>query len=126
MDDVRTVVFRTKDARALRNLCAGFPWQIAIDTTLSTDDGPGRRKAAVAHVLPPSARKRAPCFGTGNAVLISVVNYAVGRFGTAVREVSCKSPVFWPSSEAPFGTPPSRKVPRCFSGKNYPRRFRAG
>ena len=33
------VVFRTKkDARALRNLCRRLRWQIAIDTTLSTDD----------------------------------------------------------------------------------------
>ena len=28
------VVFRTKDARALRNLCRRLRWQIAIDTTL--------------------------------------------------------------------------------------------
>jgi hypothetical protein len=32
------VVFRTKDARALRNLCRRLRWQIAIDTTLSTND----------------------------------------------------------------------------------------
>jgi hypothetical protein len=32
------VLFRTKDARALRNLCRRLRWQIAIDTTLSTDD----------------------------------------------------------------------------------------
>jgi hypothetical protein len=32
------VVFRTKDARALRDLCRRLRWQIAIDTTLSTDD----------------------------------------------------------------------------------------
>jgi hypothetical protein len=56
------VVFRTKDARALRNLCRRLRWQIAIDTTLSTDDWTWRRKAAVAHVLLPSARKRAPLF----------------------------------------------------------------
>jgi hypothetical protein len=41
------VVFRTKDARALRNLCRRLRWQIAIDTTLSTDDwtwAAGRRR----------------------------------------------------------------------------------
>jgi hypothetical protein len=27
-----------EDARALRNLCRRLRWQIAIDTTLSTDD----------------------------------------------------------------------------------------
>jgi hypothetical protein len=32
------IVFRTKDARALRNLCRRLRWQIAIDTTLSIDD----------------------------------------------------------------------------------------
>jgi hypothetical protein len=32
------VAFRTKDARALRNLCRQLRWQIAIDTTLSIDD----------------------------------------------------------------------------------------
>jgi len=53
------VVFRTKDARALRNLCRRLRWQIAIDTTLSTDDWTWPLKAAVAHVLLPSARKRA-------------------------------------------------------------------
>ena len=31
------IVFRTKDARALRNLCRRLRWQIAIDTTLSID-----------------------------------------------------------------------------------------
>ena len=33
------VVFRTKDARALRNLCRRLRWQIAIDTTLCFDAG---------------------------------------------------------------------------------------
>jgi hypothetical protein len=32
------IVFRTKNARALRNLCHQLRWQIAVDTTLSTDD----------------------------------------------------------------------------------------
>jgi hypothetical protein len=32
------IVFRTKDARALRNLCRRLRWQIAIDTTLSIED----------------------------------------------------------------------------------------
>jgi len=32
------VVFRTKDARALRNLCRRLLQSIPIDTTLSTDD----------------------------------------------------------------------------------------
>ena len=32
------IVFRTKDARALRNLCRQLRWQITIDTTLSIDD----------------------------------------------------------------------------------------
>jgi hypothetical protein len=32
------VVFRTKDARALRNLCRRLRWKIAVDTTLSTDN----------------------------------------------------------------------------------------
>lgn len=32
------IVFRTKDARALRNLCRRLRWQITIDTTLSIDD----------------------------------------------------------------------------------------
>ena len=32
------IVFRTKDDRALRNLCRRLRWQIAIDTTLSIDD----------------------------------------------------------------------------------------
>ena len=47
------IVFRTKDARALRNLCRRLRWQIAVDTTLSTDDwtwppdiDPNRRKGA--------------------------------------------------------------------------------
>jgi hypothetical protein len=31
------IVFRTKDARALRNLCCRLRWQIAIDTMLSID-----------------------------------------------------------------------------------------
>jgi hypothetical protein len=31
------IVFRTKDARALRNLCRRLRWQIAIDTTLTLD-----------------------------------------------------------------------------------------
>jgi hypothetical protein len=32
------IIFRTKDARALRNLCRQLRWQIAVDTTLSIDD----------------------------------------------------------------------------------------
>jgi hypothetical protein len=32
------VVFRTRDAYALRNLCRQLRWEIAVDTTLSTDD----------------------------------------------------------------------------------------
>src|SRR5262249_24301119 len=32
------IVFRTKDARAMRNLCRRLRWQITVDTTLSTDD----------------------------------------------------------------------------------------
>jgi hypothetical protein len=32
------IVFRTREARALRNLCRRLRWQIAIDTTLSIDD----------------------------------------------------------------------------------------
>ena len=32
------IVFRTKDPRALLNLCRRLRWQIAIDTTLSIDD----------------------------------------------------------------------------------------
>jgi hypothetical protein len=32
------IVVRTKEVRALRNLCRSLRWQIAIDTTLSTDD----------------------------------------------------------------------------------------
>jgi hypothetical protein len=32
------VVFRTKDARALRNLFRRLRWQISVDTTLSIDD----------------------------------------------------------------------------------------
>jgi hypothetical protein len=31
------IIFRTKDARALRNLCRRLRWHIAIDTTLSID-----------------------------------------------------------------------------------------
>src|SRR5271167_2295019 len=64
------VVFRTKDARALRNLCRRLRWQIAIDTTLSTDDwtwppegGSGATSSCQALV---NAHR---CFGTGNAVL---------------------------------------------------------
>jgi hypothetical protein len=37
------VIFRTRDARALRNLCRRLRWQIAIDTTLSIDHGNGQR-----------------------------------------------------------------------------------
>jgi hypothetical protein len=32
------IIIRTKDARALRNLCRQLRWQIAVDTTLSIDD----------------------------------------------------------------------------------------
>ena len=35
------IIFRTKDARALRNLCRQLRWQIVVDTTLSIDDWTG-------------------------------------------------------------------------------------
>ena len=53
------VVFRTKDARALRNFAAGSGGRLQSTPLFRPTTGPGRRKAAVAHVLLPSARKRA-------------------------------------------------------------------
>ena len=32
------IVFRTRDARALRKVCRSLRWGIVSDTTLSTDD----------------------------------------------------------------------------------------
>lgn len=32
------IVFRTRDARALRKVCRSLRWEIVSDTTLSTDD----------------------------------------------------------------------------------------
>jgi hypothetical protein len=49
------VVFRTKDARA----AAGSGGRLQSTPLFRPTTGRGRRKAAVAHVLLPSARKRA-------------------------------------------------------------------
>ena len=92
---------------------AGSGGRFAIDTTLSTDEWTWPSESGSGAPTPAKRLYAHHCFGAGNAVLITIVNYCGGAiWHRGLRrggDLLCKCPIFLSSGEAPFGTLSSTK-----------------